>query len=124
MQTLWYSVYVNDKQNRKIIIKMQTTLKSTCINKEKEMSVLKNFLDEEGRITKWPAKYKMKVEVIKYISSKFELDRVYTEKEVNDVINEWHTYGDYFMLRRGLITSYEFTRKRDGSEYRKVKKDD
>lgn len=88
------------------------------------MSDLKNFLDNEGRVNKWPAKYTMKLEVIKYISSKFDLDRVYTEKEVNAVINEWHTYGDYFMLRRGLITSNEFTRKRDGSEYRKVKTDD
>ena len=94
----------------------------TCLQlQEEKTSMLKNFLDEQGRVTKWPAKFKVKVEVIKYISGKFELNRVYTEKEVNAIINEWHTYGDYFMLRRGLITSNEFTRKRDGSEYRKVK---
>ena len=85
-------------------------------HKGENMSKLKNFLDNEGRVNKWPAKYVMKVEVIEYISEKFEIDRIYTEKEVNTIIDEWHTYGDYFMIRRGLITNGEFTRKRDGSE--------
>lgn len=84
------------------------------------MDIIKNFKDDQGRITKWPSKQAKKIEVIKYIASKFEDDRVYTEKEVNQIIMKWHTYEDYFMLRRGLIIYGIFDRTRNGSKYWKV----
>ncbi|MTI46320.1 DUF2087 domain-containing protein [Sporosalibacterium faouarense] len=85
------------------------------------MAKLENFLDEKGRIKQWPSKYSLKIEVVKYVAEKFEEGRVYSEKEVNEIINEWHTYNDYFMLRRGMIEYKLLARKRDGSEYWKVK---
>lgn len=85
------------------------------------MSQFKNFLDDQGRVTKWPSKLQMKIEVIKYIAEKFEDDRIYTEKEVNETISLWHTYGDYFMLRRGMIDYKLMSRTKCGSKYWKVK---
>lgn len=85
------------------------------------MSKIKNFLDDEGRVAKWPAKYRKKIEVAKYIADKFEEDRFYTEKEVNVIINQWHIFGDYFMLRREMIEYGVLARERDGSKYWKVK---
>lgn len=88
------------------------------------MSKLKNFLDDEGRVKSWPAKKVLKIEVVKYIAEKFVEDRFYTEKEVNQVIDQWHTYGDYFMLRRGMVDYKLLGRNRDGSKYWKVKEKD
>ena len=53
------------------------------------------FIDEKGRVKTWPAKKNMKYEILKYIASKFECGSFYTEKEVNKVIEVWHTFGDY-----------------------------
>ena len=85
------------------------------------MSKLINFLDDRGRVVKWPAKKALKIEVVKYIAEKFEEDNIYTEKEVNAIIDQWHTYGDYFMLRRGMVEYKLLARTRNGSQYWKVK---
>lgn len=84
------------------------------------MQAINNFLDEQGRVNKWPAKKQMKIEVVKYIASKFEEGKTYTEQEVNQRIDQWHTYGDYFMLRRGMIDYKLLGRERDGSAYWKI----
>ncbi|MBI9011550.1 MAG: DUF2087 domain-containing protein [Clostridiales bacterium] len=82
--------------------------------------MLKNFIDADGRIKQWPSKNNLKIEVIKYIASKFEVNRTYTEKEVNEIIMKWHTYNDYFMIRRGMIEYQLLERTRNGSKYWKV----
>ncbi len=78
---------------------------------------IKNFIDDEGKINTWPSKMAKKLAVLSYISEKFEVGREYTEKEVNEVINKWHTFGDYFILRRGLVDYQLLKRTRDGSKY-------
>ncbi len=78
---------------------------------------IKNFLDEKLRVKSWPAKREMKTEILRYVSTKFEQDKFYTEKEVNEIINTWHTFGDYFLIRRGMIEHKFLTRTRDGSRY-------
>lgn len=45
------------------------------------------FLDEEGRIKQWPAATKTKIAVVGYLAGKFDKNRVYNEKEVNEIIN-------------------------------------
>lgn len=81
------------------------------------MQTIENFLDDRGRIKTWPSKKAMKIEVLKYLSGKFELDRRYQEKEVNAIIDDWHTFNDYFLLRRGLIDYKLLGRTRNGAEY-------
>ena len=78
---------------------------------------LKNFLDGDGRLRQYPSKYKLKVMALFYLSSKFEPGRRYTEKEVNEVLNQWHTFSDWSMLRRDLYDREFFGRNVDGSEY-------
>jgi len=80
------------------------------------------FLDDEGSIKQYPAAAKKKVLVIEYLAGKFEKDRIYTEKEVNAIINQWHTFGDYFLLRRMLIEYGFMGRKPNGSEYWVIKR--
>jgi len=78
---------------------------------------IKNFLDEKLRVKSWPAKREMKTEILRYVSTKFEQDKFYTEKEVNEIINTWHTFDDYFLIRRGMIEHRFLTRTKDGSRY-------
>ncbi|MDR3597556.1 DUF2087 domain-containing protein [Clostridium sp.] len=87
------------------------------------MEEIKRFLDDQGRIKIWPVKKAMKMEILKYLSTKFEYDKTYTEKEVNSIIQAWHTFSDYFLLRRGMIEYRLLCRTRDGAKYWKVKQE-
>jgi len=82
------------------------------------------FLDDEGRIKQWPAASKTKIAVVGYLAGKFDKNRVYNEKEVNEIINEWHTFNDYFLLRRSLIDYKFMGRTRNGTEYWVISNDD
>ncbi len=75
------------------------------------------FLDEDKKIKLWPGKREMKMEVLHYLSEKFETGVFYTEKEVNEIIKNWHTFGDFFLLRRELIEMKYLSRTRDGLQY-------
>ena len=82
-----------------------------CLNE------LRNFLDGEGRLKSYPAKYKLKIISLFYLASKFEPGKNYTEKEVNQILKGWHTFEDWAMLRRDLFDKRFLGRKADGSSY-------
>ena len=84
---------------------------------------IKRFLDEDGKVKALPAKRNIRFDVLNYIAAKFECGRNYSEKEVNATINDWHSFGDYFIIRRELVDSGLLSRTRDGSSYWKEEKD-
>ncbi len=88
-----------------------------------DTDLIKRFLDEDGRIKQFPAKHRPRQLVLEYLAEKFEAGRDYTEKEVNAVISEWHTFGDYFILRRELVDRGFMERERDGSRYARLEKE-
>ncbi len=75
------------------------------------------FLDGEGKLTIWPSKQAAREEVIAYLAGKFEYDRDYTEHEVNAILSGWHTFGDFFILRRELVERGWMMRLKNGSRY-------
>lgn len=75
------------------------------------------FLDDTGRIKQIPVPNRTKVPVLKYLAEKFEPGRDYSEKEVNRIIDVWHTFNDYFILRRLLIDYNLLGRVPDGTRY-------
>lgn len=79
------------------------------------------FWDEQGKIKQLPAKGQVKYDVLEYLAEKFLFDRDYSEKEVNAIIDSWHTFGDYFLLRRELIDNRLLNRTIDGVRYWKDK---
>ena len=81
---------------------------------------LNGLLDEDGRVKVWPKKQSRKSAVLVYLATKFEDNRIYTEKEVNAILNDWHLFNDYFILRRSLIEARLLTRDHYGKEYRKA----
>lgn len=78
---------------------------------------LDRYLDPEGKIKVWPSKHKNKFLVLEYLATKFEYERMYTEKEINSIIQAWHSFEDYFLLRRGLIEYKMMARTKDGAKY-------
>ena len=78
---------------------------------------IENYLDDLGRIKQWPSKWSIKAKVLTYLSTKFEDEVQYSESEVNEILKKWHTFNDYFILRRGLIDTGLFKRQADGSRY-------
>jgi hypothetical protein len=80
--------------------------------------VVNRFINSEGQITNWPSKAAHKEAVIEYLVTKFEDDRVYSEKEVNEIIKQWHTFVDWLLLRRELVDRGYMQRSVGGYEYR------
>ncbi len=81
------------------------------------MKELQPFLDERGRLTALPVKQGKKQLAIAYLAEKFEAGKRYSEKEVNALLGEWHTFGDPATLRRELYNRYFLNREPDGSAY-------
>ena len=81
------------------------------------MPNINHFLDEAGRLTKYPAKRRRKLLALLYLAGKFEPGRTYTEKEVNELLNQWHTFGDPATLRRELYNHYLLGREPSGRSY-------
>ena len=84
---------------------------------------IEQFLDSSGKITQLPQKQKARVALLEYLAEKFEPDRMYSEREVNALCTEWHTFGDYFLLRRELVDHGLLCRERDGSRYWRARTD-
>lgn len=81
--------------------------------------VLKTYLDAEGRLTEWPTRRRQAAQraALEYLAARFEPGREYTEREVNDLLNSLHTFGDWALLRRELFEKGFLNRARDGSAY-------
>lgn len=80
-------------------------------------SELSKYLDEEGRLKLFPAKVKYKILSLMYLSTKFEPGVTYTEKQVNEIIENNHTFQDKWLLRRELVDRKFLERLTDGSKY-------
>lgn len=78
---------------------------------------LKSVLDDQGRLTRFPSKQKGRIAALFYLAAQFEPGKQYTEKEVNAVITQWHTFNDICMLRRDLANKHFLGRENDGSRY-------
>ena len=84
--------------------------------------ILRNFLDATGKLTAFPAKRKMKLYALLYLAQKIPADTDFTEREINDILLDWHTFADPATLRRELYDYRFLDRSRDGKVYRLAEK--
>ena len=84
--------------------------------------ILRNFLDANGKLMAFPAKRKMKLYALLYLSQKIPADTDFTEREINDILLTWHTFADPATLRRELYDYRFLDRSRDGKVYRLAEK--
>lgn len=80
---------------------------------------LLRLVDEKGRVTRWPGSKDTDDQMVvrEYMASKFEAGRTYTEREVNDILKQWHTFEDWALLRRELFMYKFLKRYKDGTQY-------
>jgi hypothetical protein len=79
---------------------------------------LRPFVDGEGRLVQWPARQKVQRQAIGYLASQFTAGTEYHERDVNDLLCRWHTFGDWALLRRLLFNWGHMDREPDGTRYR------
>jgi len=79
---------------------------------------LRPFVDDDGRLVAWPSKQKAQKQAIAYLAARFDRDREYAEREVNELLRGWHTFDDWALLRRMLYDWRFLDREADGSRYR------
>ncbi|GAB4575556.1 MAG: hypothetical protein Kow0077_27610 [Anaerolineae bacterium] len=77
--------------------------------------VLRTFVDADGRIKQFPAQFKKMKVILRYVVKAFEPGRMYTEKEVNDVLSRFHE--DVATLRRELVEQGLMAREGGGGKY-------
>ena len=80
--------------------------------------ILRNFLDANGKLMAFPAKRKMKLYTLLYLAQKIPADTDFTEREINDILLDGHTFADPATLRRELYDYRFLDRSRDGKVYR------
>ncbi|WP_442893625.1 DUF2087 domain-containing protein [Bacillus sp. 2205SS5-2] len=85
-------------------------------NQERE-KVLSTYFKEglDGRLSQLPSKEKRKIVILQHILKRFDLNKEYTEKEVNEVIKD--TFDDFVTIRRYFIQYGFMQRDRDCSRY-------
>lgn len=84
---------------------------------------LKGFFNNEKKIIIWPSKRKFQIKLLTYLSIYFTVDKIYTEIEINQILNDAHTFKDHALLRRELCGIKILSRNKRGSEYWKNKAD-
>ena len=84
--------------------------------------ILRNFLDATGKLTAFPAKRKMILYALLYLAQKIPADTDFTEREINDILLDWHSFADPATLRRELYDYHFLDRSRDGKVYRLAEK--
>ena len=84
--------------------------------------ILRNFLTANGKLTAFPAKRKMKLYALLYLAQKIPADSDFTEREINEILLDWHSFADPATLRRELYDYHFLDRSRDGKIYRLAEK--
>jgi len=85
------------------------------------VSKLKNFLNKEGQLIKIPSKKDMKMVALSFVLDQFSEGVDYTEKEVNEIILQNISFGDYAIIRRELCDLGWLSRDLYGICYQKTK---
>ncbi len=78
---------------------------------------LSGYYNPAGELAQYPSKRPMRILALIEIAGKFDLEKRYTEKEVNEIIKESIAFGDIELVRREMFQYKLIGRLRDGSQY-------
>ncbi len=79
-----------------------------------------NFFDTDGVLSSWPAKTGLQELCIWVFWSRIPSVSVFNERQISDMLRDWHDFGDHALLRRTLVTMGLVERTVDGREYRRL----
>ena len=86
-----------------------------AITEEERAKVLATFIDANGRVKSFPTKEKRKIIILQEVIKKFEANRNYSEKEINEMLKEM--FDDHVTVRRYLIEYGFMHRSTDCQSY-------
>ncbi len=88
-----------------------------AITEQENEEILKTYFNQglEGPLKGFPKKEKHKIVILRYLTRLFDVQKHYSEKEVNEILKE--RLDDYVTLRRYLIEYGFLDREPDGSRY-------
>lgn len=75
--------------------------------------------DTDGRLTRMPLKFAAQQLALWAMWVRFPAQREMNERDVNEILNRFHTFGDPATLRRELVTAGMLWRTQDCSRYHK-----
>lgn len=75
--------------------------------------------DTDGRLTRMPLKFAAQQLALWAMWVRFPAQREMNERDVNEILNRFHTFGDPATLRREMVTAGMLWRTQDCSRYRK-----
>lgn len=81
---------------------------------------LRPFLDDGGRLRQWPAKRSTQLSALRWLATHFDPARQYTEKDVDAILQDLHSFADWALLRRDMIDAGLLGRTRDCRRYWKT----
>jgi len=83
---------------------------------------LNGYLDEDGKFERFPGKRQKNNQslMLEFLSEKFEAERNYSESEVNQILNNYHSFNDPATLRRLMFGSQLLGRTLDGRNYWRI----
>lgn len=89
----------------------------SAVTSEEYEQILRKCFPEGpgGSLHKFPRKHKHRLVVLQEIAKRFDPNKYYTEKEVNQILEA--VYEDHVTLRRYLIDYQFLDREADGSQY-------
>jgi hypothetical protein len=76
------------------------------------------LFDTAGRLVRWPSRRPEQVLALWCLWLAFDGKRRYSEREVNEILNAHHAFGDHCLLRRELIELKLLARTPGGEQYR------
>lgn len=104
---VWFEKHIDELNERLCEFSLRTA----------ERKKLSSFYDADGRLTQYPRRRTLRLMALAKIADRFEKDRKYTEKEVNEIIRQNISFSDIELIRRELFDCRLIGRKGDGSEY-------
>ena len=78
--------------------------------------------DDEGRLVRWPGRRGQQEICLWFLWSKIPAGQDFTERQISELLNGLHLFGDAALLRRDLFDSGLVQRTRDGREYRRIER--
>ena len=84
-----------------------------------EFSMLKGYLNKDGKFDRMPGKKQKKkvAAMLQFLALQFDSEKKYSESEVNEILNQYHSFNEPATLRRLMFGSRLLDRTIDGRNY-------
>jgi hypothetical protein len=79
--------------------------------------------DLKGRLIRWPAKAGDQSLCLRgALWASIPAGEIFAERQINEILNSRHLFGDHALLRRALYDGDLVSRTADGREYRRIER--